>query len=120
MTSRLPNACAVFKLINKYLQAAVGRSDRIRHIEHADGGRLRLAALARRVITWHLSFEDLVLIALGIENQERSALLGEKLPSRKAPDMQHYLGCLKYEPAEDIALIEFCCNDYVRRKFLSS
>ena len=34
--------------------------------------------------------------------------------------MQHYLGRPKYDPAEDIALVECCCNDDVKRKFLSS
>ena len=51
MTSGLPNGCAVFKLINEDLQSAAGRSGRIRHIELADGGMLKLAALARRAVT---------------------------------------------------------------------
>ena len=55
VTSRLINACVVFKQINEYSQAAAGRSGRIRLIELADGGMLKLAALARRVITWHLN-----------------------------------------------------------------
>ena len=42
---------------------------------------LKLVALARRAVTWHLGFGDLVLIALDIENQGRSAILGEKQPS---------------------------------------
>ena len=78
MTTGLPNACAVFKLITEYSQAATGRSGRIRHIELADGGILKLAGLALRAVTWHLGFEDMVLIALDIENQGRSAMLGEK------------------------------------------
>ena len=32
VTTGLPNACAVFKLINEYSQAAAGSSGRIRHI----------------------------------------------------------------------------------------
>ena len=32
VTSGLPNACVIFKLINEYSQAAAGRSYRIRHI----------------------------------------------------------------------------------------
>ena len=51
VTTGLPNACAVFKLINEYSQAATGRSGRIRHIELAHGGMLKLAALARRAVT---------------------------------------------------------------------
>ena len=47
-------------------------------------------------------------------------MLGEKQPSRGSPDLQHYLGRPKYDPAEDIALVECCCNDDVKRKFLSS
>ena len=78
VTTTLPNACAVFNLINEYSQAAAGRSGRIRHIELADGGILKLAVLACRAVTWQFGFEDLVLIALDIENQGRSAMLGEK------------------------------------------
>ena len=106
VTTGLPNACAVFKLINEYSQAAVGRSSRIRHIELANGGTLKLAVLARRAVTWHLGFEDLVLIALDIENQRRSAMLGEKQPSRGSPYLQHYLGRPKNDPVEGIALVE--------------
>ena len=61
-----------------------------------------------------------MLIDLDIENQKRSALLGEKQPSRGAPDLQHYFARPKYDPAEDIALVECSCNNDVRRKFLSS
>ena len=79
-----------------------------------------MAALARRAVTWHLGFEGLVLIALDIDNQVRSVMLGEKQPSRGSPELHHYLGRFKYDPAEDIALVECCCNDDVKRKFLSS
>ena len=61
-----------------------------------------------------------MLIGLDIENQGRSTLLGEKQPSRGEADLQHYLGRSNYDPAEDIALVECCCKDDVRRKFLSS
>ena len=63
---------------------------------------------------------DLVLIALEIENQGRSALLGDKQPSREDADLQHYLDRFKNDPAEDIAVVECCCNDDVRPNFLSS
>ena len=61
-----------------------------------------------------------MLIALDIENQGRSALLGEKQPSRGEADLQHYLGRSKYDPTEDIAIVKCCCTDDVRRSFLSS
>ena len=79
----------------------------------------KLAALARRAVTWHLGFEDLVLIALDIENKKQSAMLVEKQPSRGSPDLQHYLGRPKYDSAEDIALVQSCCNDDVKRKLRS-
>ena len=116
----MPNVFVVFKLINEYLQAAAGRSGRIRLIELADGGMLKLAAVARRGVIWHLGLEDLVLIAFDIENQGRSALLGKKQLSKGETDLQHYLGRSKYDFAEYIALVECSCNDDVRRKFLSS
>ena len=47
-------------------------------------------------------------------------MLGEKQPSRGSFNLQHYLGRPNYDPAEDIALVEFCCNIDVKRKFLSS
>ena len=59
-------------------------------------------------------------IALDIENQGRSAVLGEKQPSREEADLHHYLGRSKYDPAEEIVVLKCCCNDDVRRKFLSS
>ena len=81
---------------------------------------LKLAALARRAVTWHLGSEDLVLIAIDIENQGLSTMLGEKQPSRGSPDLQHYFGRSKYDFAENIALVECCCNDDMKRKFISS
>ena len=51
VTSSLLNACVIFTLINEYSQAAAGRSGRIRLIKLADGGMLKLAALARRAVT---------------------------------------------------------------------
>ena len=50
VTTGPPNACAVIKLINNYLQAAAGRSGRFRHIEPVDGVMLNLAALAHRAV----------------------------------------------------------------------
>ena len=47
-------------------------------------------------------------------------MLGKKQPSLKSPDLQHYLGRPNYDPAEYIALVECCCNDDMKRKFLSS
>ena len=118
--TELPNTCAVIKLIDEYSLAADGRSGRIRHIELVDGGILKLAFLACRAVTWHLGFENIVLIALDIENQKQSAMLGEKQPSRGSPDLKYYLGRPEYDLAEDIALGKCCCNDDVKRKFLSS
>ena len=118
ISSGLPNACAVFKLMNEYSNSAAGSTGFIRHIELADGGTLKLASFARRVCTWHFGYEDLVLIALDPENQGRSACLGTKQPSKGDPDLQHYLGRPKYDPAEDIELVECSCNDDVRRRFL--
>ena len=68
VTTGLPNACVVFKLINEYSQAAAGRRGRIQHIELVYGGMLKLAALVPKAVTGHLGFEDIVLIALDIEN----------------------------------------------------
>ena len=59
-----------------------------------------------------------MLIALDPENQGRSAYLGKKQPLKGDPDLQHYLGRLKYDPAEDIELVECSCTDYVGRRFL--
>ena len=116
--SGLPNACAVFKLMNEYSNSAAGSTGFIRHIELADGGTLKLASLARRACTWHFGYEDLVLTALDPENQGRSAYLGTKQPSKGDPDQQHYLGRPKYYFAEYIELVECSCTDDVRRRFL--
>ena len=111
-------ACVVFKLINEYLLAAAGRSGCVRHIDLADGGMLKLAALARRAVIKHLGLEDLVLVAFDIKNHGRSALL-EKMKPSKNTYLQHYLGSSKYDSAEDIALVECFCNHDVRRRFLN-
>ena len=68
MTSGLPNACVVFELIHEYSLAAAGRSGRIRHIKLANGGMFKLAAFARQAVILHFGFEDLMLIALDIDN----------------------------------------------------
>ena len=49
--SGLPNACAVFKLMNEYSNSAAGSSGFIRNIELVDGGTLKLASFARRACT---------------------------------------------------------------------
>ena len=46
VSSGLPNACVIFKLINEYSQAPAGRSGRIQQIEHADCGIHKLTAFA--------------------------------------------------------------------------
>ena len=47
----LPNACAVFKFINEYLQAAAGRNCLNRHFELADYGLRKLAVFASKAVT---------------------------------------------------------------------
>ena len=106
--------------MDKYAQRSTERGGRIHLIELADGGMLKLATLARDTTTWHLSFKVLVLVALDIENSGRSAFLGERQPSRYEPDLQLYLGRRTYDPAENIEVVEWSCNDDVRRWFLTS
>lgn len=76
--------------------------------------------LARYEITWHLGFEELVLVALDIENSDHSAFLGKQQPSRDVPYFQLYLNRRIYDPAEDIKLMECSCSDELCSKFLSS
>lgn len=84
--------------MNKYAQKATGLSKRIQLIECADGEMLKHAALASDAISWHLSFEDLMLLAIDIMNGGRSAFLGERQVSRDAANIQIYLGRKTYDP----------------------
>ena len=59
-----------------------------------------------------------MLIALDPENQGRSAYLGTKQPSKGDPDLHYYLGRHKYDPADDIELVECSCTDEVCHRFL--
>ena len=104
--------------MNEYSYSAAGPTGFIRHIELADGGTLKLASLARKACTWHFGYEDLVLITLDPEKQGRSAYLGTKQPSKGDPDLLHYLVRPKYDPPEDIELVECSFTDDVRRRFL--
>ena len=80
-----------------------------------------LSSLARILINWHLSFEDLVYAALDIESSQRSARCGVHPPSRDtAGDLQIHLGCKPYDPKVDINLIECSCNADVLRRFLGA
>lgn len=49
---------------------------------------LKLETFARDAISWHLGFEDLVLVAFDIENSGRSAFLGKRQPSKDDPNLQ--------------------------------
>ena len=82
VTSGLVNARVVFKLINEYSTSATGRSNRIRLIELTYGGMLKLAAIARREVTWHFGLEDLELIALDVETK------GDQLCSERSSRQQ--------------------------------
>lgn len=104
--SGFPNACAIYKLMNDYAQLATKREGRNNLIELADGGMLKLATLARDAVSWHLDFDDLVLVTLDIENSGRLAFLGERQPSKDATDLQDYLGRKTYDPSKDIKLVE--------------
>lgn len=80
---------------------------------------LTLETLVRDSVSWHFSFEDLVLIALDIENSGRWAFLGERQPSRDTANVKLYTLRKTFNITEDIDLVACSCNDEVRRKFLS-
>ena len=51
VSSGLPNACAIYKLMNKYAQGATKLSGRIYLIELVDGEMLKLAALVHDAVS---------------------------------------------------------------------
>ena len=113
VTSGLPNANAIHKLFTAYAIGSTGIGSTNHLMQLADGGTLKLASLARKLVTWHFGIEDLVLVALDIEFSGRSPAVGQ--PLREPADLQLYLGKRFYEPEQDIHLLECSCTAEVRR-----
>lgn len=74
VTSKHPNAFAIYRLIDEY---ALKADILVNLIEFAEGGMLKLPILARDKTTLHFNFEDLMLVTLDIVNSGRSAFLCE-------------------------------------------
>lgn len=100
-----PKACALYFLISEYAKEATTRNSSILHIQLANNGMLRVAALAREAVTWHFGFEDVVHVALDISSLVRSSHIGMRQP-RDLPELQLYTGRRYYKPTEKIELLE--------------
>jgi hypothetical protein len=114
----LPNACAIFKLMNEYAKRASGYAGSIRHIELADGGTLKLSILARDLISWHFGIEELLIAALDINSRCRAAPLGTHSVPRDS--LEFYLGTGIYDVEKDIDLLELSCTADVENKLITS
>ena len=105
--SGLPNACAVYKLINEYSKEAAGQAGELHSIELSNEGTLQLAKMAQDFISWHFGVEDLVTEALDMDSIGRSTRIGtHKTPS----SLDHYLGEPPYPVERDIELVECSCR----------
>ena len=94
VSTSLPNACAVFKLLIEYSKEAANLIGNIYLIEFSDCGLYGLSSLARNLLSWRFGLEDLVYAAIDIDNSQRSASLGVHQLSRDTTgDLQIYLGC---------------------------
>lgn len=76
---RLPNACAIHKLLSEYAKEATNLIENIYLIELADGGLTGLFFLALYLFSWRFSLKDLE--AFDIESSQRAACLSVHLPS---------------------------------------
>ena len=85
----LPNTCAVWRLINDYAIAAMGRRSDLRLLELADGGTLRLARFARDMVSWHFGVEELVVAALDMGNKGRAACQGGHITFGKYQSLEY-------------------------------
>ena len=118
VTRGLPNACAIFKLMDEYAKRASGYAGKIRHIELADGGTLKLSMLARDLISWHFGIEELLVAALDLDSRCRSAPLGKHFVPKDVLGL--YLGTSIYEVEKDIDLLELSCQPDIEQKLLTS
>ena len=116
----LPNACAVFKLLNDYSAEAAGYLGAIRHIELADSGTLKLAIMARGFASWHFGVEDLVVAALDMGCVCRSAKVGFRLVPGEYKTLEYYLGSELYDPSKDIHRVECSCRPEIVEKVVGS
>ena len=114
----LPNACAIFKLLDEYAKRASGYAGKIRHIELADGGTLKLSILARDLISWHFGIEELLIAALDMDSRCRSAPLGTHSVPRDS--LEFYLGTQIYDVEKDIDLLELSCTASIESKLIES
>ena len=114
----LPNACAIFKLMNEYAKRASGYDGKIRHIELADRGTLRLSILARDLTSWHFGIEELLVAALDMDSRCRAAPLGTHSVPRDS--LEFYLGTAIYNVEKDIDLLELSCVADIENKLITS
>ena len=105
--SGLPNACAVYKLLNEYAKEAAGEAGEMHSIELSNGGTLLLARLAQDVVSWHFGVEELVTEALDLDSIGRSARVGTH---QTFGSLDHYLGEAPYPVERDIDLVECSCR----------
>lgn len=88
--------------MNVYSKDATDLVTYISFIEHADGGMLKLSALARNLVTLQFNIKNLVLfVAVSIEYSSRSPSLGERQLASNTADLQLYF-CSKLYNHEKI------------------
>ena len=117
---RLPNACAVYKLMRDYSEEACGWMANLSRIELADDGTLKLAILARGLMSWHFGLEDLVVEAFDMDCVSRSAKVGTRAIPGEYLTLEYYLGSKLYDPIKDIARVECSCRKDIVEKVINS
>ena len=94
----------VFYLLNEYAHEATGVYGKILHMELADLGTLQTARLAHDLLGWHFGYEELVVVAMDLDNVGRAAFAGNR--GTPQDDIERYLGKRMYDIHYDIRLVE--------------
>ena len=113
VASGLPNACAIFKLLDEFSNKSTNWTSRICHIDLADRGTQTLAEMAYEVLSWHFGFEDLVVAALDMGSRTRCPKEGVRAMPGDAMTLEYYLGTELYDPNLDIERVECSCTEEV-------
>ena len=104
------NALFVFRLLNLYSTKVVGISGYVFRLEFADAGLFDLSTFARICGSWHVGVEQLALLDLDLELNERATIFGGKPERERQEGIDKYFAGGTYPIGRDIALVELSCS----------
>ena len=80
--SGLPNACAILKMLDKYVIGATRHNMEKNLLELSNAGALRVAKFAHDMVSWHFEIEEVIVAALDRTNKGRAACKKKWYPHR--------------------------------------